>query len=292
MPDPSAALAVMPYHLRPRLFPGRVRLDDLVWPRGRPARLMGADKTLRDLAPGDHLVAYISGVLNLRPWTGTRARISVLLGEPEALHARHMRLLRLTHRRFHKVFTGNAALLGAIPNGVLFPLGGTWVPDWATRAHDKTRMASLIASNKRALSGHALRHRVADRIRGENLKVDLMGGGYAPFHDKGDGLSPYRFSVVIENVQERNYFTEKLVDAVLCETVPIYWGCPNIGDFIDTSGMVICQNEADLMAALHSLSAPLYEQLRPALLRAKPVMAGYGDINRRLAEALLGPETA
>ena len=77
-----------------------------------------------------------------------------------------------------------------------------------------------------------------------------MGGGYKAFKQKADGLAPYRYSVVIENVRERNYFTEKLIDALLCGTVPIYWGCPNIGDFFDTTGMMICESEADIQAAL------------------------------------------
>jgi len=34
-------------------------------------------------------------------------------------------------------------------------------------------------------------------------------------------LTPYRYSVVIENVREPGYFSEKLVDALLCGTVPI-----------------------------------------------------------------------
>ncbi|WP_135504594.1 glycosyltransferase family 10 domain-containing protein [Roseovarius aestuariivivens] len=287
--DPSPAIAIMPHHVKPRLRPGRVALDALVWPRGRPARLQGAHKTLRDLTPDDHLVVFTTDALHLRPWTGTPAKLSVMVLEPRAIHGRHMALLRLTHRRFHRVLTSNPGLLSALPNGILFPLGCTWVGDWTALDLTKTRACSLIASAKRSLEGHALRHDTAAHIADHGLDVDVMGGGYKPFALKSDGLAPYRFSVVIENVREPNYFTEKLIDAVLCRTVPIYWGCPNLGEFMDTSGMVLCEDGAAIRAALNDLSPERYQSLLPGLARAVPQAASYADIFARAADAILGP---
>ena len=48
---------------------------------------------------------------------------------------------------------------------------------------------------------------------------------------KEDGLKSYKYSIIIENSSEVNYFTEKLIDACLLETVPIYWGAPNISEY-------------------------------------------------------------
>lgn len=45
--------------------------------------------------------------------------------------------------------------------------------------------------------------------------------------------------MVVENVRQRNYFSEKLIDALLTRTVPVYWGCPNIGDYFDSAGFVL-----------------------------------------------------
>ena len=123
-------------------------------------------------------------------------------------------------------------------------------------------------------------------MRAEGLPVDVMGRGYKPFDTKAEGLAPYRYSLIIENVQERNYFTEKLVDAVLCRTVPIYWGCPNIGDFMDTSGMILCQSEAEMQAALLAMSEEDYAARRPGLEAAIPAAASYGDFYWRAAKAV------
>ncbi len=287
MKDTSDAIAIMPYNVRPGLRPGRVSLDALVWPMGRPDRLAGSDKTLRDLGPDDHLAVYTSSLLYRRPWLGTRAKVSVMVLEPEAIHGDHMQKLRRQYARFHKVLCSNAALLAAIPNGVLFPLGCTWVRDWAALDVTKTRACSLIASAKRSQEGHALRHAMADHVRAEGLDVDVMGGGYQPFERKADGLAPYRFSLVIENVREVNYFTEKLIDAVLCKCVPIYWGCPNIAEFIDPSGMIICESEAEMKAAVQDLSEERYAALLPKLEAAIPQAAVYGELYERAARAVL-----
>lgn len=280
-------IAVMPYYVKPGLFPGRVALDDLLWLRGRPDRLSGANKTLQDLSKDDHLLVFTSDRLHYRPWMGTRAKVSVMVLEPEAIHGKHMRWLKLTHGRFHKVLSCNETFLARIPNGIPFPLGGTWVGGWDKRAHPKTKACSLIASGKRALEGHALRHKTVEWVRAEGLDVEVMGKGYQPFDQKIDGLSPYRFSVVIENAKERNYFTEKLVDAVLCQTVPIYWGCPNLADFMDISGMIICNSEAEIKTALGDLSEARYASLLPGLRKAEADAASFGDIYDRAVQAVL-----
>ena len=101
-------------------------------------------------------------------------------------------------------------------------------------------MLSLIASAKRSLVGHKLRHQVVAWLKQAGIEVDVMGGGYRPFERKSDGLAPYRYSIVIENSREHGYFTEKLVDALLCRTVPIYWGAPDIETYFDMRGMIVC----------------------------------------------------
>jgi hypothetical protein len=43
------------------------------------------------------------------------------------------------------------------------------------------------------------------------------------------------YSVAIESTEEVNYLSEKLIDCLITKTIPVYWGCPNISDFFDTS---------------------------------------------------------
>jgi hypothetical protein len=43
------------------------------------------------------------------------------------------------------------------------------------------------------------------------------------------------YSVAIESTDEQNYISEKLIDCLITKTIPVYWGCPNVSDFFDTS---------------------------------------------------------
>lgn len=59
------------------------------------------------------------------------------------------------------------------------------------------------------------------------------GGRYrnnvgGPVADKIDFAKGYKFSIAVENSGARGYTTEKIMEAFASETVPIYWGNPDI----------------------------------------------------------------
>lgn len=279
-------VCVLPYKQRLGSKPSRLRLTDLHWPLGVPEGI-GA-QTLADLSADDHLLTPPHTTLFFRPSFGTRARISVMLLEPRAVHYKLMALIRVFNRRFYRILTADNYLLAQCPNAAFFPIAGSWVPDWPNIDLRKYAMCSLIASGKTKQPGHKLRHVIAGWCRETGQDVDIMGRGYKPFAEKSDGLAPYRYSIVIENAREQNYFTEKLIDALLCNTVPIYWGCPNIGDFLDTDAMMICDNISDLQRMIGQMSEADYTARLPALHRARAVAASkYMDFYVRAAQTVL-----
>ncbi|UOA28063.1 hypothetical protein [Pseudosulfitobacter sp. DSM 107133] len=275
MTDP--AIAVLPYGKGVGRRVADLPLDMLHWPVGRPAHL--SKGTVADLGAQDHLLVYPKTAMHLRPF-GVAAQVSVMVVEPRAIHLRHLRLLRWTHWRYHRIFTHDPGLLRGAPNARFLAAARTWVPEWETLDLSKTQEVSLIASNRRDLEGHKLRHDVAALAQG----VTLMGRGYAPFEHKHEGLAPFRFSVVIENMRAGGYFSEKLVDALLCETVPIYWGAPDVADYFDTDAMIVCTSKDEILAAIAKADAGLYAAMRPALLRAKAQAVEWSDYERSAAE--------
>lgn len=283
--DKNGTVAILPYGVKLGAFPSSTPLDALIWPLGKPARLDG--KTLRDMQPQDHLIIYPNTLAHFRPSFGTRAKISIMVVEPKALHSRHLRRLLWSHRKFHRVLSAQEDFLDRIPNGIFLPFGTTWVPEWQDLDTTKRANISLVASQKRDLDGHKLRHEIAEWSIQSGMDVALIGRGYKPFSHKSEGLAPYRFSIVIENVREKNYFTEKLIDAVLCETVPIYWGCPNIDKFLDTSGMIICESADDLKMAIRNADASIYEKYLPSIRAIKKKAAHWADLETRAAKSVL-----
>lgn len=284
MDDAKPAIAIVPYGMRPdRDFAARA-LSTLDWPLGLPDRLVGG--SVGDLAVNDHLVFYPSSSLWLIRLKAIKAQISLMIVEPTAIHRRHMRMARLLHRKFAFVITCNPNLLGAIPNGVFLAYGTSWVPEWEDLALSKTENTSLIASNKQDLAGHKLRHKVAHWAQTHAPHVKLLGRAFEPFEKKADGLAPFRYSIVIENVREPSYFTEKLIDALLCKTVPIYWGSPDIGRFFDINGMIICEGFGDIKEALAKCSDSDYAARLKPLLDNQARAAKYVNLHRRAAESI------
>ncbi len=283
MTDP--AIAILPYggRLGPAL--AQKPLSELTWPLGCPPRLLG--KRVGDMTSDDHLLVFPRTDVHFRRRTGTAAKISLIMAEPAVIHGRHLKLLRLSWRKFFRILTYNEGLLKAAPNTIMFPLGTTWVPEWRDLPLDKTAMCSLIASEKRDSQGHKLRHAVVDWVRETGQDVAVLGRGYTPFERKAEGLAPYRYSVVIENVRETNYFSEKLMDAVLCSTVPIYWGCPNLERFVNPEGIIQCASEADIRRAVEAASVADYEARLPHLRRLQGELEPLIDMERRAAEAIL-----
>jgi hypothetical protein len=80
------------------------------------------------------------------------------------------------------------------------------------------------------------------RLLSQYKKVDSGGRhlnnlGYA-VADKKAFQKDYKFSIAFENSSTPGYSTEKIVDAYVAGTVPIYWGDPEIGRDFNTSSFV------------------------------------------------------
>lgn len=96
----------------------------------------------------------------------------------------------------------------------------------------KTKLLSVIASNKAMCEGHKQRREFAYHLKdcfGD--KVDVFGRGIRSFEDKWDVLLPYKYHVAIENYATDDYITEKLQDPFLAWCYPIYYGAPNVDKY-------------------------------------------------------------
>lgn len=114
-----------------------------------------------------------------------------------------------------------------------YPHGGSWIAekDWGIK--DKLGNISILLSNKKSMAGHRLRHEIVDKF---SNRIDVFGLNkrVRPIEAYG----PYCYSIIVENECVPGYFTEKLIDCLSVGTIPIYCGCPNIGDYFNTSGII------------------------------------------------------
>lgn len=166
-------------------------------------------------------------------------KIAFLCESPFITESSHNFVLQ-NYNNFDIVLTHNDKLLKNCPNALFYPLGGTYL---TTEEMDlcassiKTKMISMMFSNKQYAPGHILRHNIFNSFKKE---IDSMGSGVTGTTvAKYLSLKDYKFTIAVENIKEDFYFSEKLIECFLTKTVPIYWGCPSIGNFFNAEGFLI-----------------------------------------------------
>jgi len=144
-------------------------------------------------------------------------------------------------KTFDIIFTHNQDLLKIDSKFKWVPAQGFWIKE--PKIYEKSKIISMIASNKRMCDGHRLRLEWVERLWGQ---VDLYGRGFNEIALKEEGLCDYMFSVAIENGQYETYFTEKLLDCFATGTIPVYLGPPDIGDYFNKDGIIDLTDEFDV----------------------------------------------
>jgi len=159
-------------------------------------------------------------------------------------------VIKSYYLKFDKVFTFKKELLNLSEVFELLPIGGSWIEEEDAKIYSKTKPLSIIASDKNSAPGHKLRHAIVSRFPDS---LEAFGSGYKRIKSKLEGLKDYSFSIAVENCKEDYYFTEKLIDCFSTGTIPVFWGCPSIGDFFNTDGIVQFDALEDLDSIIPSI---------------------------------------
>lgn len=215
-----------------------------------------------------------------------RGNTIFMTGEPHAIWHYDKKFLR----QFGHIITSQREIKGP---GVIYSLQGHgWMigmdfanPQdlgWAkgydeliqTTDIPKTKLLSIITSDKQNMIGHRRRYNFALALKealGE--QVDLFGRGVNDFNDKWDVLAPYKYSIAIENCATDDYITEKLADCFLAHTFPFYYGAPNIAKYYSPESyeLIDINRPAEAIAKIKKIinEPNHYQQHLPAIIQAK-----------------------
>ena len=107
---------------------------------------------------------------------------------------------------FDTIFTHNQKLIDIDPEKFKWvPAQGTWIKE--PKIYDKTKMISMIASNKNMCEGHRKRLEWIERLKDQ---VDFYGRGFpTEITLKEEGLCDYMFSIAIENASYETYLQRR-----------------------------------------------------------------------------------
>tara|TARA_R110000824_G_scaffold73866_5_gene188002 strand:+ start:10964 stop:11842 length:879 start_codon:yes stop_codon:yes gene_type:complete len=110
----------------------------------------------------------------------------------------------------------------------------------------KFRRMSIVISNYGGKPLERERLELFKALLATDLDIDFYGRNWnvndsrykgAPYN-KSDALVNYEYSIAIENCRQKNYLTEKFFDLTACNTVPLYYGCPNVADIYPAQSFI------------------------------------------------------
>lgn len=136
----------------------------------------------------------------------------------------------------------------------------------------KFDVMSTILSPKYFDPGHIKRVDFVKFLDSKDFQVDVFGSnrwdyknykGSLPLYSKDLGLIPYKYTFNCENNSIHNYYTEKLIDGILCECLVFYSGCKNVGDYINPDAFVYLELEdfeKDYQTIKKAIESNLWEE--------------------------------
>lgn len=214
--------------------------------------------------------------------------------EPASIFPNMVNIAISNKNSFDFILTHNETILNQCNNAVLFEFGGTWIPD-SYQFREKEFSISTIVGQKSQTDGHRLRHNLwnrQDEIKISKKFYKSRHGGPSTFPSNSiltgskDVMFDSQFHVSIENSQLKYYFTEKLLDCFRTKTVPIYWGCPNIGDYFNLDGMILVRSVDEIISACNSINAGTYYSMKSAIEDNYIRSEKYKNLSKRIDEKL------
>lgn len=137
----------------------------------------------------------------------------------------------------------------------------------------KPRLLSVICSNKQVTPDHRRRLEFTRYLKSQlGDELDVYGRGWHDLCDKADAIWPYKYHIALENDHSDYYMSEKLTDAYLGWSYPLYFGgseayhCFPEGSF---TAIDIHQPEQSLAIIRELLGSQTYEMALPAIAAAR-----------------------
>ncbi|GAG76494.1 unnamed protein product, partial [marine sediment metagenome] len=178
---------------------------------------------------------------------------------------------------FDAILTHYAPLLER-PSYRFVPYAGIWIEKEYWGIPSKPRLVSMLFGTKRSTEGHRIRPTIADALEPLGV-VDFYGArgqptDYSP-HTKRRVNQPYAFTIVTECCRHDNEFSEHLLDCFAVGTVPIFWGCPNIGTFFDERGILAFETVEEAVEIVRGLHLAQWSSFLPYIKTNLTLAAEY-----------------
>ena len=205
----------------------------------------------------------------------------LILVEPNEYFGTHDWAIQ-NSKSYTAILTFSDRVISECDNAVLFPGTGTWLldkgkmknneividKDYINSFEDKDKkfeVSFLRGKKKNNMPGHDLRWEIYDRkdeVKTPTKFFDVLGdtkdGGELDLSAKRVMWDESMFHLSLENSQDSSYITEKVLDAFLTKTIPIYWGAPKIGEYFHKKGFFTFKTADEAIEKMNNLTEKDY----------------------------------
>lgn len=132
---------------------------------------------------------------------------------------------------------------------------------------------SAVFSTRNCLPGHPLRHELfmrkneitIPRYFYTGLRSGMKGGiELSATKSAKQQVMETMFHIAIDSYDYDNSFSEKLIDPLITNTVPIYWGARNLPDFFDMNGIIYVRSVDEIIKVCNRLTEDDFHRCEPA----------------------------
>jgi hypothetical protein len=229
---------------------------------------------------------------------GLTERLALVLWEPPSVCPENWDLK--THDHFPRILTWNDELVDGVRYHKFRPPVPSSFPVVPARPFESKKLLTMIAMNKVSSYPSELysaRERSITYFETHHpADFDLYGIGWddspqvpsgtgstrsghrasqrhpsyrEPVANKWNVFPIYRFALCYENVFDQSgWVTEKLFDCMRADCVPVYWGAPNVDEYVDSRAYIDrrrFQSDSELASYLAGMSEARYEEYRTAV---------------------------
>jgi hypothetical protein len=182
--------------------------------------------------------------------------------EPPALNRAFIDMAFDNYQKFDLILTYDDRLL-VLSNAKEFCPVGSWVGDLPLEKRDQI---TYLMSSKIWTAAHRMRFMILRRV--DHLKSIgpfefYMHRNPPRIESKESFFTNAKFNIACENQIMTNMYTEKILDCFSTRTVPIYYGCKNIGKYFNVNGVLQFDTIEKFEYIVNNLTPEHYDRMQP-----------------------------
>jgi hypothetical protein len=247
-----------------------------------------------DLFHEKQVELYVDAIPPNKSPEGT-VRFLFMLEPPEIMpHLQAASLGAIKSGQIDYILTHNQVILDKSDKAFMQEFATSWIQGY--KFPEKKYETSALIGGKIMAEGHHLRQQLLGRVNEiVTPKKIWLSGNFPVANQQSYSVEEFprleqnkaplfesQFHFCIENAKRDNWFTEKLMDCFQTKTAPIYWGCPNIGNWFDTRGMVIVNSVDEMIQAVNQFNDQTYNEMLPYIEKNFEISNEFTDIASRL----------